>query len=228
MAATAGGAAAGATTTAAVARTRLQNLVAAVARQEPRLAWAAGDRADNTTVLVTDLACGWIPPHIDIPSGTQLLEPAQRRDTLEDLLGAATVIATYRPGQHLPATQDAEPLPTSPRARFGVVVDDLAWNLGQATKWRDRLPRLAHTLANAAARKTGVLESEIDLLREHLVEARSQALRGYPNERDHIAVGNWQLLTTIEALVDGDAPETNYHLAWFQALNRSPAGGQSL
>ena len=56
------GAVAGAASADATARVRLQRIVDAVARQESRLAWAAGDRPDDTTVLITDLADGWIPP----------------------------------------------------------------------------------------------------------------------------------------------------------------------
>jgi hypothetical protein len=208
------------------ARTRLQRLVDAVARQEPRLAWAAGDRPDDTTVLVTDLACGWLPPHIDIPTGMQLLPPAQRRGALEALLGEVTVTATYRPGQHLRSAEDAGAVPTSPRARHGPAVDELAWELSQATKWRDRLPRLAHTLAKAACRGTGVLDSEIGLLREHLAAVRDQVLHSYPDGRDNAAVENWQLLATIEALLDGHRTEGNYHFAWFQSCP-TPAEGRA-
>ena len=62
------GAVAGAASADATARIRLQRIVDAVARQESRLAWAAGDRPDDTTVLLTDLADGWIPPGIEIPA----------------------------------------------------------------------------------------------------------------------------------------------------------------
>jgi hypothetical protein len=201
----------------------LQKLVDTVARQEPRLAWAAGDRADGATVLVTDLACGWIPPHVGIPTGMQLLKPAKRRGTVEALLGEVTVAASYTPGQHLPSAADAADVPTSPRPRHGPVVDEFGWELGQATKWRDRLPRLAHTLAKAACRGTGVLNSEIKLLRGHLATVGDQALNSYPDGPENAVVGNWQLLATIVALVDGDRAEANYHFAWFQALSR-PAG----
>ncbi|EUA16040.1 hypothetical protein I553_1015 [Mycobacterium xenopi 4042] len=80
---------------ATTAKARLQRLVDFVARQEPRLNWAAGDRPDGTTVLVTDLASGWIPPEIDIPVGMQLRDPAKRRGDLESLLGEVTVTASY-------------------------------------------------------------------------------------------------------------------------------------
>ena len=74
-AATTTGAVAGAASDNATARARLQRLVGAVARQQPRLAWAIGDRADNSTVLATDLASGWIPPGIELPAGVTLLPP---------------------------------------------------------------------------------------------------------------------------------------------------------
>ncbi|OHU96443.1 DUF5632 domain-containing protein, partial [Mycobacterium talmoniae] len=127
---TAGGAIAGATSADATARTRLQNLVDTVARQEPRLNWAAGERPDHSTVLVTDLVCGWIPPHVDIPVGVRLLEPARRRGDVEALLGEVTVTASYTPGQHLPQAEDGDPVPTPPRARHGRVVAELGWGLG--------------------------------------------------------------------------------------------------
>ncbi|HYB36493.1 MAG TPA: DUF5631 domain-containing protein [Mycobacterium sp.] len=223
--ATAGGAAAGAASAAATARARLQRLVDAVARQEPRLSWAAGDRPDGTTVLVTDLVSGWIPPDIDIPVGMQLREPARRRGDLEALLGEVTVAASYTRMHYLPPAEDAEPVPTSPRARQGPVVEELGWELCQATKWRDGLPQLAHTLARAASRGTGVLDLEIEMLRDLLEEVRDRVLNSYPDSVDAAAVGNWQLLAAIDALVEGDKTGANYHFAWFQALSQATTGG---
>ncbi|WP_172831505.1 DUF5632 domain-containing protein, partial [Mycobacterium asiaticum] len=75
--ATATGAAVGAASADATARARLQHLVDAVAHQQPRLAWAAGDRTNDTAVLVTDLAGGWIPPGIALPAAVTLLPPAR-------------------------------------------------------------------------------------------------------------------------------------------------------
>lgn len=221
--ATAGGAAAGAASAQATAQARLQRLVDFVARQEPRLRWAAGDRPDGTTVLVTDLASGWIPPDIEIPAAVQLLDPARRRGDIETLLGEVTVTAGYTPVHYLPpADEDTEPIPTSPRPRQGPVVDELGWELGQATKWRDGLPRLAHTLAKAASTGTGILESEIELLREQLVSIRDQVLNAYPDDVDAAAVANWQLLASIDALAAADKIGASYHFAWFQALNHGP------
>lgn len=215
VAATATGAAIGTASADATARKRLQRLVNTVARQQPRLAWAAGDRADNTTVLVTDLASGWIPPGIDLPSAVTLLPPARRRGNVEVLLGDVTVTASYTPTHHL--ADDGEQTPTSPRPRSVPDVSDLGWELSQATQWRDGLPRLAHTLAKAVSAGTGVLDSEIDLLHEHLAETSKRVLDEYPNHIDTHDVGNWQLLAALDALVVGDKATANYHLAWFVA-----------
>jgi hypothetical protein len=220
--ATAGGAAAGAASAQVTAQARLQRFVDFVARQEPRLRWAAGDRPDDTTVLVTDLAAGWIPPNIDIPLGAELLEPARRRGDIEALLGEVTVTASYAPLHYLPPADDSDSVSASSRARQGPVVEELGWELGQATNWRDGLPRLAHTLAKAAAAGTGVLDSEIELLHEHLTAVGEQVLNSYPGDVDPAALANWQLLAAIDALARTDKIAANYHFAWFQALNRRP------
>ena len=214
VAATAGGAASGAASAHAVAQARLQRLVTAVARQQPRLAWAAGDRADDTTVLTTDLASGWVPPGIDLPAAVTLLPPARRRGDLETLLGEVKVVSGYTPIHQLP---EDEPVVTSPRPRRTADIDELGWELSQATQWRDGLPRLAHTLAKAASTGSGVLESEIELLQGHLKAVSSRVLDSYPHYVDPDDVGNWQLLAAIEALIAGDKTGANYHLAWFQA-----------
>lgn len=215
VAATATGATAGAASAHATARARLQRLVFAVARQQPRLAWAAGVDADNATVLATDLASGWIPPGIELPAAVRLLQPARRRGDLEALIGAVTVAAGYTPTHYVP--DEDEPVPTSPRPRTVPEIAELGWELSQATQWRDGLPRLAHTLAKAASAETGVLDSEIDLLHEHLAKISIRVLDSYPGDVDAHDVGNWQLLAAIDALVAGDKLAANYHLAWFQA-----------
>ncbi|MGH3561253.1 MAG: DUF5632 domain-containing protein [Mycobacterium sp.] len=215
VAATAGGALTGATSAEAAARARLRRLVEAVARQQPRLSWAAGDRPDDTTVLVTDLASGWVPPGIDLPAAVQLLDPARRRGGLEALLGEVTVTASYTPDHHIP--EETEQVPTSPRPRRAPEIEDLGWELSEATHWRDGLPRLAHTLARAAWRSTGVLDSEVDLLRDHLGKVTTRVLDSYPDDVDAERVADWQLLSAIDALVAGDRTAANYHLAWFLA-----------
>ncbi len=215
VAATATGAVAGAASANATAQARLQRLVAAVARQQPRLAWAAGDRPDNTTVVATDLASGWIPPGIELPAAITLLKPERRRGDLETLLGEVSVAAGYTPIHHIP--EEDEPIPTSPRPRHVPEIDELGWELGQATQWRDGLPRLAHTLAKAASGGTGVLDKEVELLHQHLATISSRVLDSYPENVDAHDVGNWQLLAAIDALAAGDKSTATYHLAWFQA-----------
>ncbi len=61
-------------------------------------------------------------------------------------------------------------------------------------------PRLAHTLAKAASTGTGYLDSEVELLREHLAKVATKVLGDYPPDHvDTASVGNWQLLATIDA-----------------------------
>ena len=217
FAATATGAAAGALTARAAAESRLQRLLSAVAHQQPTLRWAIGDLEDGRTILVTDLSGGWIPPHIDIPVGVELLPPTHRRSDLATLLGPTRLSAVYQPGQSLPPANDVEPVPTSIRARDTGRVDDLGWELTQATKWRDGLPRLAHTLAKAVSARTGCLDSEVELLRDHLSTVARTVIARYPRSIDPAQVGNWQLLATIDALINDERTLANYHFAWFRA-----------
>lgn len=224
VAATTTGAMAGASAVVTQAQQRLNRLLDAVARQEPKLRWAIGDRDDVTTVLATDLASGWIPPHIEIPTGIKLLRPGIRNRPLDALLGETTLTAAYAPGQYLPPAEDAQPTQMSIRARDTAEVEDLGWELAQATKWRDGLPRLAHTLAKAASTGTGYLDSEVELLREHLATVARRVLGDYPDHVDTANVGNWQLLATIDALIKGEKTAANYHFAWFQALSLALKG----
>lgn len=223
--ATATGAIAGAASANATARARLQRLIGAVARQQPRLAWAIGDRSDNTTVLATDLASGWIPPGIDLPAGVTLLPPERRRGSLEILLGDVDVAAGYTPIHHIP--DEDEPVPTSARPRHVPEIEELGWELSQAVQWRDGLPRLALTLAKAASGGTGVLDKEVELLHEHLAGISTRVLDAYPDDIDTHEVGNWQLLAAIDALAAGDKSAATYHLAWFQACSATVGQAQS-
>lgn len=217
--ATATGATAGAVSAETTKRTRLQSLLEAVAQQEPKLKWAIGEFDDGSTVLVTDLACGWIPPHVEIPTGVGVLTPELRPNNLESLLKGADIVETWSPGQFLPDPKDVANTPMSIRARDLPDVDDLNWEIVQATNWRDGLPRLAHTLAKAGVAGTGILDTESDLLREHLNATARSVLTGYP-EPNQVDVGNWQLLAAIDALIDGRKTTLNYHFAWFQALQK--------
>lgn len=226
--ASAASAAAGATAGTVSARTaeqqRLQRLVDAVARQEPRLSWAAGLRDDGiTTLLVTDLAGGWIPPHVRLPAHVTLLEPTARRHdaNVVDLLGAITVAAAHHANTYVGEPGPDEPALSGDRPARSAApeVDELGPTLVDAVRRRDGLPRIAQAVAAPAARKTGVLDSEIEMLNECTAEIEHAVLTAYPNH-DAAAVGDWMLLAAIKALIDGHEYLANYHLAWFNVISR--------
>ncbi|HTM83304.1 MAG TPA: DUF5631 domain-containing protein, partial [Mycobacterium sp.] len=197
---------------------RLQRLLAFVARQEPGLRWAIGTFPDGSTLLVTDLANGWIPSGIELPAGVQLLEPARRSGTATAMLGTATASAAYSPGDRLGWASDFGATDVSLQPRELAPVDDLGWKLGESTHWRDGLPRMANTLARAGAAGTGVADAEIDLLRVHLDTARYQLLAQYP-DADTAMVLNCMLLAATEGIAVGDGVAANYHYSWFRTLS---------
>ena len=219
--AVAAGAVAGDKASRAAARNRLTRLLAAVVVQEPDLRWAVGERPNGTAVLVTDLAYGWIPPHVGIPAGVRLLEPGIRNADLTALLHDAVQLAAYDPthARVIPA-DDEDPPPMSISARRTAAVEDLGWELTRATRWRSGLPRIVHTLARAGVARTGCLDSEIALLRDHLRAVGHDVLDDYPDAVVPAAVGDWQLLAAVAALIDGSSMIANYHFAWFQARVR--------
>ena len=131
-------------------------------------------------------------------------------------------MATYTPGDFMGRPADFAATESSLQPRELPAVDDLGWELGRATHWRDGLPRLVHTLAKAAAAGTGVVEEEVDLLRVHLDTARYQLLIQYPDVGSALLL-NCLLLAATESLVTGHSISANYHLAWFQKLDEPPA-----
>ena len=197
---------------------RLQRLLAFVARQEPGLSWAVGSFADGKTVLVTDLAHGWIPSGIELPAEVQLLGPEQRTGTAAAMLGDTTASAVYHPGDRLGWASDFGVTEASVQPRELDAVDDLGWQLSEATHWREGLPRMANTLVKAGATGTGVVDAEIDLLRVHLDTARYQLLAQYP-DADAALVLNCMLLAATEGIAAGDGVSANYHYSWFRALS---------
>ncbi|MEB3064166.1 DUF5631 domain-containing protein [[Mycobacterium] zoologicum] len=197
---------------------RLQRLLAFVARQEPGLSWAVGSFADGKTVLVTDLAHGWIPSGIELPAEVHLLGPGQRTGTAAAMLGDATASAIYHPGDRLGWASDFGVTEASVQPRELDAVDDLGWQLSEATHWRDGLPRMANTLVKAGATGTGVADAEIDLLRVHLDTVRYQLLAQYPGA-DAALVLNCMLLAATEGIAAGDGVSANYHYSWFRALS---------
>ncbi|MGY4708151.1 DUF5631 domain-containing protein [Mycolicibacterium sp. CBM1] len=200
---------------------RLESLLEFVARQEPGLRWAVGERADGTLLVVTDLAHGWIPPGVSLPADVELLAPARRTGRVAHLLGDVARTAVYNPGD--PFSIRSVHAATSPKARALPPVEDLGWKLVEATHWRDGLPRLVHTLAKAGAARTGVVDAEVDVLRVHCDTARYQLMAQYP-DIDAATLSNCLLLAATEAIALGDELFANYHFAWFETLN-APTGG---
>lgn len=204
---------------------RLQGLLAFVARQEPRLSWAVGERPDGTTVLVTDLAHGWIPPGIALPDGVRLLEPQRRSGRAVDLLGATTRVLTYTPGDPGRWSSDAPDPQTSAQPLELPAVEDLDWELRVATHGREGLPRLVNAMAKAVASGADIVEQEVDLLRVHLDTVRYQVLAQYPDV-DPAHLLDCMLLAAIDGRVSGDPMSANYHFAWFAKLDATPTGSR--
>jgi len=205
-------------------RERLERLLRFVARQEPGLRWAIGDREDGTTVLVTDLAHGWIPPGITLPADVALLEPDRRVGNASALLGQTAMLTTYAPGDPLGWASDYDVTDTSSQPRELPTVDDLGWLLNEATHWRDGLPRMVNTLAKAGASGTGVIDAEIDILRVYLDTSRYQLFAMYPDIDTGLLL-NCMLLAATEGIATGNLVNANYHFAWFQMLSTPPASG---
>ncbi|WP_324666715.1 DUF5631 domain-containing protein [Mycobacterium canetti] len=223
-ASTTAGAAAGAVSARAAEQQRLQRIVDAVARQEPRISWAAGLRDDGTTtLLVTDLAGGWIPPHVRLPANVTLLEPtARRRDAdVIDLLGAVVAVAAHESNTYVAEPGPDAPALTGDRSARSAIpkVDEFGPTLVEAVRRRDSLPRIAQAIALPAVRKTGVLENEAELLHGCITAVKESVLKAYPSH-ELTAVGDWMLLAAIEALIDDHEYLANYHLAWFAVTTR--------
>lgn len=196
---------------------RLNRLLEFVVRQEPRLNWAIGDRGDGTTVLVTDLAHGWIPSGITLPAGVRLLEPERRSGRVAALIGETARVVTYAPGDSLHRSVDFTATRSSMEPRTLPAIDDLASVLSAATRGRDDLPKIAPRLAEAAATGTVVVDQEVDVLRVHLDTARYQLLVQYPNVNPGLLL-KCLLMAATEGIASGDAVSANYHLAWYQKL----------
>lgn len=196
---------------------RLNRLLEFVVRQEPRLNWAIGDRADGTTVLVTDLAHGWIPSGISLPAGVRLLEPARRSGRVAALIGETARVVTYTPGDSLRRSVDFAATRSSVEPRALPAVDDLASVLSAATRGRDDLPKIVPRLAEAAAAGTVVVDQEVDVLRVHLDTARYQLLVQYPNVNPALLL-KCLLMAATEGIASGDSVSANYHLTWYRTL----------
>lgn len=196
---------------------RLNRLLEFVVRQEPRLNWAIGDRADGTTVLVTDLAHGWIPSGITLPADVRLLEPERRTGRVAALIGETARVVTYTPGDSLHRSVGFAATRSSVEPRTLPAIDDLTSVLSAATRARDELPKIVPRLAEAAAAGKVVVDQEVDVLRVHLDTARYQLLVQYPNVNPPLLL-KCLLMAATEGIASGDAVSANYHLAWYQKL----------
>jgi hypothetical protein len=199
---------------------RLSRILEFVVRQEPRLHWAVGERVDGTTLVVTDLAHGWIPSGITLPAGVRLLEPEPRTGKVSALIGDTARAVTYAPGDSLRRSPNLAATKSSLQPRELPAIEDLGQVLSEATRWRNALPQIAQRLAQAAAAGVAVVDQEVDVLRVHLDTARYQLLVQYPNINSALLL-NCLLLAATEGISSGDAVSANYHLAWYQRLAAS-------
>lgn len=220
------GAAAGDVSGRVAEQQRLQRIVDAVARQAPGLAWAAGMHEDGKTILVCDVACGWIPPHVQIPAGVdRLLEPAVRRwdVAVEDMAGSVVVAAAYRPGGYISAPGPEEPaLSADVRTRKASPVDEFGPTVMDYLRGSNGLPRMAQALAGSAIRGTGLEDNEVEAFRSDASGIPGVVLEMYPTGKgsdDYVkGLVNWMLLGCVDALFDDHRSIADYHLAWVMAF----------
>ncbi|MBV8787203.1 MAG: DUF5631 domain-containing protein [Mycobacterium sp.] len=196
---------------------RLSRILEFVVRQEPRLHWAVGDRVDGATLLVTDLAHGWVPSGITLPAGVRLLEPEQRTGRVSALIGDTARVVTYAPGDSLRRSPNLAATKSSLQPRELPVIEDLGRVLSEAIRWRNGLPQIVQRLAQAVAAGVAVVDQEVDVLRVHLDTARYHLLVQYPAVNSALLL-NCLLLAATEGISSGDAVSANYHLAWYQKL----------
>ena len=120
-----------------------------------------------------------------------------------------------------PTADDVEPIPTSPRPRQVPAVDELGWELGQATKWRDGLPQMAHTLAKAAstgqALSTMKSSSFISISQRFVTGCWTHTPTMWTGRGCKLAIAG-----VDRGMASADSIGANYHFAWFQALNYVP------
>lgn len=172
-------------------------------------------RQRQTTLLVTDLASGWIPTHSPTrPHHPARTGPRRRHATVTDLLGTTTVAAAHHPHGYLSQPDPDTPALTGDRtARIAPTIDELGPTLVETVRRHDTLPRIAQAVVVAATRNYGVPDNETDLLHHKTTEIHQAVLTTYPNH-DIATVVDWMLLAAINALIAGDQSGANYHLAW--------------
>jgi len=88
-----------------------------------------------------------------------------------------------------------------------------------------RRPGLATTqfTAKAAVRGTGLLDHEVEQLRNELNALQREVIGAYPEHKPEL-LANWMLLSAVEAVADGHNDLAHYHLAWYLASLATTAG----
>jgi hypothetical protein len=198
---------------------QLDELLAFIARQEPRVAWALGVRPDGATVLATDVAHGWIPPRIALPIGIELIQPGTSSGSAAALLGEVHTSLHYTPGGAFPAAGDDDAAimsAISPRRLPDV--GDIMTEMAHHSARRPGVAPAVKSLTRSVAAGNQVLEKGMHTIYAHVDVARHQLLSDYPLV-DRTLLCDCMLLAAIEAWVTGDLTSANYHFAWFTALN---------
>lgn len=226
VASAAAGAGAGEASGRAAEEQYLQQVVNAVARQERGLAWAAGLLEDERRPLVvTDLAGGWIPPHVVLPSNVMVLRPSvRRRDAgVDALLGSAGVSAVYRPHGYVGEPGPDDPALTGERARDEVApkIDELRPRLVDAAQRLDEVKRIVQIVAGDVTRRNPVPDNDMGQFREYAGELRKTVLTTYPDYKVNL-VEAWMVVAAVDALAAGHEDRAAYHLAWCEALMSRP------
>lgn len=197
---------------------RLNRLLGFVVRQEPRLAWAVGDRSDDSTILVTDIAHGWIPPRIALPAGVNALPPARTRiHSIDDLLVDVDLCAVYIPGESLPPSEPSQPTASAQTGLHAAAVENLVQHLAEYSAERIGIPSAVRSLLKAAAAGSATTAG-LPLIYTHLDAARQQLLSDYPLV-DNSVLGDCMLLSAVEGCLTEDLMLANYHYAWFTAIH---------
>lgn len=211
MAAGMTGAAAGAAGEHAAKKQRLQRLVDAVARQAPKLSWAAGERDDGSTLLVTDFASGWIPPNVRIPAGVdRVLAPSRRRSDVGvvDLLGSVMVAAAHERHGFISEPGSDEPALTADlRVRKVEPIDEVGPKLADIIN-RGDFPSTVKLAGRTVSRQYKLEGNELEGFRQQMAIIQQEVLAGRRSASD------WMLCAAIDALNEGHRELGQYHLAW--------------
>lgn len=211
MAAAMTGAAAGASGEHAAKKQRLQRLVDAVARQAPKLSWAAGELDDGSTLLVTDFASGWIPPNVRIPAGVdRVLAPSRRRGDagVVDLLGAPVVAAAHERHGFISEPGSDEPALTADlRVRKVEPIDEVGPKLADIIN-RGDFPSTVKLAGRTVSRQYKLEGNELEAFHQQMAIIEQEVLAGRRSASD------WMLCAAIDALNEDHRELGQYHLAW--------------